>query len=202
MDHSQHIPIPCVTVPCKYRCCNVRYCPLVPAWATTIHKFQGGEAGKEDHYIFKSIIINPGPLDQENRSTGLLYTAVSRGKTMGSMSETNKHPTDSTIYFDGNHIGLHRILHTGTRKKADGSDGREPNEGARKRNQWMAKLIASAEETKNNVSIEQLRDMEANARNVETRQPFTQDELTEMILNMLYQPNEDWKERRKKHLVQ
>ena len=32
-------------IDCPKKCCNARYCPLVLVWATTVHKFQGFEAG-------------------------------------------------------------------------------------------------------------------------------------------------------------
>jgi hypothetical protein len=36
---QKHIPIPMRTQYCRKSCCLVTFCPLVPAWATTLHKF-------------------------------------------------------------------------------------------------------------------------------------------------------------------
>jgi hypothetical protein len=40
----------------KKTCCSVTFCPLVPAWATTIHKFQGFEAGFDEKDQFQHLI--------------------------------------------------------------------------------------------------------------------------------------------------
>ncbi len=57
----QHIPIAMITKPCncKQLCCMVTYCPLVTAWATTIHKFQGFEAGFDPNDQFNHLTVNP-----------------------------------------------------------------------------------------------------------------------------------------------
>ena len=43
---------------CRKSCCSVTFCPLVPAWATTIHKFQGMEAGFDKNDQFQHLIIH------------------------------------------------------------------------------------------------------------------------------------------------
>ncbi len=60
----QHVPIAMITKFCnrKQSCCKVTYCPLVPAWATTIHKFQGFKAGFDKNDQFKQLIVDPGDL--------------------------------------------------------------------------------------------------------------------------------------------
>jgi ATP-dependent exoDNAse (exonuclease V) alpha subunit len=59
----------------------VTYCPLVPAWATTIHKFQGFEAGFEKIDQFKHLIVDSGNLTTQLQNPGTLYVAMSRAKT-------------------------------------------------------------------------------------------------------------------------
>jgi hypothetical protein len=75
----QHIPIAMITKTCnrKQSCCTVTYCPLVTAWVTTIHKFQGFESGFDPNDQFKHLIVNPGDLTPEQQSPGILYAAIS-----------------------------------------------------------------------------------------------------------------------------
>ncbi len=63
-SYVQHVPITMITKLCKRKqtCYKVKYCPLVPAWATTIHKFQGFEAGFDENDQFKQLIVDPGDL--------------------------------------------------------------------------------------------------------------------------------------------
>jgi len=44
-NRNQHVPIPPQDVLCDKGYCVARYCLLVLAWATTVHKSQGFEAG-------------------------------------------------------------------------------------------------------------------------------------------------------------
>jgi hypothetical protein len=78
----QHIPITMITKTCnrKQSCCTATYCPLVTAWATTIHKFQGFEAGFDPNDQFKHLIVDPGNLTTEQQNPGILYAAMSRAK--------------------------------------------------------------------------------------------------------------------------
>ncbi len=96
----QHIPIAMITKTCNHKqsCCTVTYCTLVTAWATTIHKFQGFEAGFDPNDQFKHLIVDPGDLTTEQQNTGILYAAMSRAKTMGQMTPNNPHPKDIAIF--------------------------------------------------------------------------------------------------------
>ncbi len=129
---------------CKYNninnpCCTVEFCPLVPAWATTIHKFQGFEAGPEDHDMMKYLIVDPGDVEWEKKCPGAFYVAFSRAKTMGTIS--HKHPTDSSIYWTGGGMCVDRVkfgaFKGGTRTtKFD----YEECELIRKRHHWVKKF--------------------------------------------------------------
>ena len=64
-NHSlsyQHVPIPARTTLCCKGCCTVTWCPLEISWATTIHKFQGFEAGFDINDVFRHLIVDPGDL--------------------------------------------------------------------------------------------------------------------------------------------
>ncbi len=90
----QHIHIAMITKTCNHKqsCFTVTYCPLVTAWATTIHKFQGFEAGFDPNDQFKHLIFDPGDLTTKQQYPGILYSAMSRAKTMGQMTPNNPHP--------------------------------------------------------------------------------------------------------------
>jgi hypothetical protein len=99
----QHIPIAMMTKSCNHKqsCSTVTYCPLVNAWATTIHKFQGFEAGLNPNDQFKHLVVNPGDLTTKQQNPGILYAAMSRAKTMGQMTPNNPHLKDSAIFWTG-----------------------------------------------------------------------------------------------------
>ena len=50
---------------CSKTCCSAHYCPLVLAWATTIHKFQGFEAGFDENDPINYIIADINTLNWE-----------------------------------------------------------------------------------------------------------------------------------------
>ncbi len=108
----QHIPIAMIskTCNCKQSCCTVTYCPLVTAWATTIHKFQGFEAGFDPNDQFKHLIVDPGDLTTKQQNPAILYAAMSRAKTMGQMTPNNRHPKDSAIFWTGLGICKNSVL--------------------------------------------------------------------------------------------
>ena len=82
--------------------------PLDLAFARTIHKFQGLSAGAVDDgkipNIYRSIICDPDVKQAEGRNTGLFYTAVSRGTSLG-----NADGLGSAIYFTGCNLTVDRI---------------------------------------------------------------------------------------------
>jgi hypothetical protein len=86
------------------------HCPLVPAWATTIHKFQGFEAGFNKNDQFKHLIVDPGNLSTKLQNPGIQYVAMSHAKTIGTVTPKNLHPKDSTIFWTGSEICLNRVL--------------------------------------------------------------------------------------------
>ncbi len=61
---------------CQKSCCSVTFCPLVPVWATPIHKFQGMEAGFDETDQFQRLIIDPGDIRTEQQQLGILYVLL------------------------------------------------------------------------------------------------------------------------------
>ena len=106
----QHVPIPARTTLCRKGCCKVTWCPLEISWATTIHKFQGFEAGFDAKDMFRYLIVDPGDLKWEQTCPGALYVALSRAKTMGTFTSDTLFPRDSAIYWHGSGISTTRIL--------------------------------------------------------------------------------------------
>ena len=90
-----------IDIDCPKQCCNARYCPLVLAWATTVHKFQGFEAGfeKDDH--INHIIADINNLNWEKQHPGTAYVVASRAKTIGQVTEDIEYPTMSNLFFTG-----------------------------------------------------------------------------------------------------
>jgi hypothetical protein len=86
------------------------YCPLVPAWATTIHEFQGFEAGFDKNDQFKHLIVDPGDLTTKLQNPGILYVALSSAKSIGTVTPKNLHPKDITKFWKGSGICINRVL--------------------------------------------------------------------------------------------
>jgi hypothetical protein len=137
----QHVPIAMITKFCnqKQSCCKVTYCPLVPAWATTIHKFQGFEAGFDKNDQFKQLIVDPGDLTTKLLNPGTLYVALSHAKTIGTVTPNELHPKDSALFWTGSGICFNRVLNI-TQKK--GHDGNMSNcLKVEKRQKWVNHLF-------------------------------------------------------------
>jgi hypothetical protein len=98
------------TQQCKKTCCSVTFCPLVPAWATTIHKFQGFKARFDKKDQFQHLIIDPGDIKSKQQQPGLLYIATSRVKTIGDMTQDVPHPKISALYWTGSGMSVNRVL--------------------------------------------------------------------------------------------
>ena len=94
----------------KQTSCKVTYCPLVPAWATTIHKLQGFKAGFDKNDQFKQLIVDPGDLTTELLNPETLYVALSRAKSIGTITPNELHPKDSALFWTGSGMYLNRVL--------------------------------------------------------------------------------------------
>jgi hypothetical protein len=101
----------------------VTYCPLVLAWATTIHKFQGFEAGFDKNDQFKQLIVDPGDLTTKLLNPGTLYVTFSHAKTIGTGTVTPNelNPKDSAIFWTGSGICLNRVLNITQRRDMTGT---------------------------------------------------------------------------------
>ncbi len=105
----------------KQSCCKVTYCPLIPAWATIIHKFQGFEAGFDEKDQFKHLIVDPGDLTTKLQNPGILYVALSHAKTIGTVSPNELHPKDSAIFWTGSGICTTRVLNITQKRGLNGN---------------------------------------------------------------------------------
>ena len=107
-NNPKQVPIPMCTSFCKYKCCNRTYCPLDLCFARTIHKFQGLQAGPpkdgEEEHMHHCVICDPDVKSIEATHTGLFYTALSRGTTLGDNTGLN-----SAVCFTGEHLTRERI---------------------------------------------------------------------------------------------
>lgn len=133
-NNPKSVPIPVNEHMCKYKCCCRRNIPLDLAYARTIHKFQGLTAGPtkpgRPPNMYKCIICDPDDKKFEGTALGLLYTAVSRGTTLGDENGLN-----SAIYFTGDGFKAQRIYNL--IKKKDSVDDFEL---ANKRRRWVSFL--------------------------------------------------------------
>ncbi len=111
------------TQQCINSCCSVTFCPLVPAWATTIHKFQGFEAGFDEKDQFQHLIIDPGDIKSKQQQPRLLYVATSCVKTIGDMTQDVPHPKTSALYWTGSGMSVNRVIN-GTTKKQQNTKGK------------------------------------------------------------------------------
>ncbi len=120
----QHIPMIAMTTKtcnCKQSYCRVTFCPLVTDWATTVHKFQGFEAGFDPNDQFKHLIVDPGDLTTEQQNHWILYATMSHAKIMGQMTPNNPHPKDSAIFWTGLGICKNIVLNITKKRGLDGN---------------------------------------------------------------------------------
>jgi hypothetical protein len=97
---------------------------LVPALATTIHKFQGFEAGFDEKEKFQHLIIDPGDIKSKQQQPGLLYVATSCVKTIWDMTQNVPHPKISALYWTGSGMSINRVMN-GTTKKQQNTQGQD-----------------------------------------------------------------------------
>lgn len=183
---------------CRKTCCSVTFCPLVPAWATTIHKFQGMEAGFDETDQFQRLIIDPGDIKTEQQQPGILYVATSRAKTIGDMAIDTPHPKTSALYWTGTGISINRIL-DGTTKRQQNSQQHERVNCLKieKRHKWVTYLIKQQELTiTNTYNKDRLKRIKNKQKQIIYGHICHRD-VAGSISTMLLNPNKKWMERKK-----
>ena len=141
------MPIPARTTLCRKGCCNVTWCPLEISWATTIHKFQGFEAGFGDNDMFRHLIVDPGDTKWEQTCPGALYVALSRAKHMGTFTSETDYPLDSAIYWIGSGICNFWILEGHMKKSKKKGGPKEKCVLITKRDKWVEYLHRKQSQT-------------------------------------------------------
>ena len=68
---------------CEKKCCIARFRPSVLAYATTVHKFQGFEAGFNEGDTIIHIIADISDLNWEKKNPGVAFVVASRAKSIG-----------------------------------------------------------------------------------------------------------------------
>jgi hypothetical protein len=132
----------------KQSCCSVTFCPLVPSWSTTIHKFQGFEAGFDRNDQFQHLIIDPGDIKSEQQQPGILNVAMSCAKTMGDMTNDTPNPRNSAVCWTGCGMSKNRVLHGSTKKQIH-TQGQERVNCLKieKRDNWVTYLTEQCKNT-------------------------------------------------------
>jgi hypothetical protein len=189
------------TLLCQKSCCSVTFCPLVSAWGTTIHKFQGFEAGFDDEDQFRHLIIDPGDIKSEQQQPGLLYVATSRVKTIGDMTQDDPHPKNSALYWTGSGMSINRVLNGTTKKQLNTQRQERVNcLKVEKRSKWVRYLNDRAEitmrETYNNEGLKRMRQEHMDIINGKIHQ-----DVETSITNMIINPNKEWVARKKAHYL-
>lgn len=129
-----------VSLTCDKRCCQIKYCPLVPAFGRTIHSFQGQEAGPGKP--IESIIVNPGSKAFEIINPGTLNCCITRASTLGNKDDYS----DSAIYFQGPNINHHRFENMTCSNKG------KIHQKIAMRNKWINHLNVKRQETEKFIS--------------------------------------------------
>ena len=163
----------------------MKCCPLVPAWATTIHKFQGFKAGFDKTDIFNCLVCDPGDLKWEQTCPGALYTTLSRAKTMRTTNHKDDHPRDSAIFWRGSGISEIRILEGALKNARKKGDPKERCLLINKREDWVHHLRRARNAT------EKKRFNKATKRRLKNTR-FTQKQVAAGISGIITEPNMEW----------
>ena len=137
-QNPKTVPIPVIDIPCgkERQCCKLRTIPLVPAYATTIHKFQGQSAGPtrkgQRPNEVQRIVCCPGSRKFEALNPGTLYTLLTRATTLGAYDGTN-----SALYFIGDNINADRFTNIHLTREG------KVFEKVKRRDKWIAHLKRS-----------------------------------------------------------
>jgi len=179
---------------CRKMCCTVKWCPLVTSWATTIHKFQGFEAGTDIKDMFRYLICDPGDLKWEQDCPGALYVALSRARTMGYFRSGLKFTKKSVIYWVGDGINKIRIIEGSLKKGAKKGDSKVKCELIKKRERWVQYLEQQRNATTSkNYQTSDIKHLHQSR--------YSQSDLQIQIAKKITQPNETWLTLKKKEYM-
>ena len=162
--------------------------PLQLAYAITIHRCQGLEAGFDEGDRWKRIILDPSDTNWEIQyCLGTCYVATSRGKTFG--SKTDMHPKDSAIYWTGCNVSIDRIQNC--KRKRNGQEC----ESFKKRKRWVDHLNKKAEKTKTKFNKRKLDEITRTTLPLAMNGKLITDrnDLMTKIVTMIENPNQAWK---------
>lgn len=161
--------------------------PLQLAFAITIHRCQGMEAGKDPGDRWRRMVIDPGDtLWEISMNSGTQYVATSRAKDFGSKDEL--YPKDSCIYWTGTNISVDRI-HNCTRKRNG-----ELCAFIQKRAKFLQHLSDRAAETKSFFDEAKINNILNNTYQQAVKGDLItdKDDLKKRISDMIRNPNPTW----------
>ena len=187
---TQHVPITPFVLRCDRGCCTATFMPMKLAYAVTIHRCQGLEAGFSAGDRWNRMIMDPSDIKWEIQNCcGTLYVATSRGKALGSRGgEWGDHPQDSAIHWTGPSISIDRILNC--TKKMNG----QLCEAVIKRERWVEHLQKRAEHTAETYNEEMANRILNTTYKTAMEQNLIPDReaLMTRIGNMIKFPNNTW----------
>ncbi len=183
----------------KQSCYSVTFCPPVPSWATTIHTFQGFEAGFDRNDQFQHLIIDPGDIKSEQQQPGILYVAMSHAKTMGDMTNDTPNPRNNAVYWTGCGMSKNRVLQGSTKKQIH-TQGQERVNclNIEKRDNWVTYLREQCKNTSpEQYNKKKLKKIKKKNKKVIAGEEI-QTDVMQSITNIIIYPSKQWKELRSK----
>ena len=190
------------TIHCRKSCCSVTFCPLLPAWATTIHKFQDMEAGFDKNDQFQHLIIDPGDIKSEQQQPGILYVATSRAKIIEHMTQETPQTKMSALYWTGGGMSINRVIN-GSTKKQPNKKGHDRVDCLKieKRHKWVTYLIKQQQLTiKDTYTKDRLRRIKIKQEQIIYGHICHRDvagSISTMVLNL----NKKWMDRKTSHYL-
>jgi hypothetical protein len=180
---------------CEKKCCIARYCPLVVAYACTIHKFQGFEAGFDHGDTVSRIIADMSNLDWEKRQPGTAYVVTSRAKTIGTCTCDEPYPFNSNIYFDGS-LGPYRF------QKTLYKNNNEKCIHIQQRDAWVSLLNKKSAETMQSIDKSCLDTMRSKIDLFKSSHHITsKSDLQCRIMEFITNPNTEWQLRKQDYNI-
>ena len=180
---------------CYKKCCTARYCPLILAWATTIHKFRGSEAGFGINGEIRYIIADINTLTWKKRCPGTAYVVASGEKTIGQVTTVNPYPNESNLFFEGS-MGAHRFT------RCLYKDNGEKCMNVLISESWVKYLDGRGNKTKARRTHQYIKSALSLLVNTEQENFInSKTDLKLRIIDIIHNPNDEWKINRKKYLI-